>query len=307
MTSLLRRIRAIIRHLLGRATLEREMHAEFTSHIQLRADDLERRGLARDAAERAARIEFGGVEAQKDAARDARGLRWWQELQSNVVFAVRGLGHHPIQSLIVVATLTLGIGICAVVFSVMSALAFRARVDRDAATFTRILVSYRTDTTGPSFPGAAPVRDYLAYARAARSLSSIAGWQPVRLSLSDGAPPTPGSLVTCSFFDVYGPVRPIAGRMLQRDDCDSNTPVAVIGNELWHTTFGADTARSAACCASTGKRFASSASRRRSPVRRPTTNSGCRTRCANRFTSGRTIPNHRTRCGSTSTDGWRAE
>jgi putative ABC transport system permease protein len=242
MTSLLRRIRAIIRHLLGRATLEREMHAEFTSHIQLRADDLERRGLARDAAERAARIEFGGVEAQKDAARDARGLRWWQELQSNVVFAVRGLGHHPIQSLIVVATLTLGIGICAVVFSVMSALAFRARVDRDAATFTRILVSYRTDTTGPSFPGAAPVRDYLAYARAARSLSSIAGWQPVRLSLSDGAPPTPGSLVTCSFFDVYGPVRPIAGRMLQRDDCDSNTPVAVIGNELWHTTFGADTA-----------------------------------------------------------------
>jgi predicted permease len=237
-----RRVRAIIRHLAGRAALERDMHEEFASHIRVRADDLVRRGMTRDAAERAARIEFGGVEAQKEAARDARGLRWWEELRSNVVFAARGLGHHPVQSLIVVVTLTLGIGICAVVFSVMSALAFRARVDRDAATFARILVSYRTDTTGPSVPNAAPVGDYLAYARTIHSLSSIAGWQHVQLSLSDGAKPTPGALVTCGFFTVYGPMRPTAGRMLQRDDCDSHAPVAVIGNELWHTTFGADSA-----------------------------------------------------------------
>jgi hypothetical protein len=143
--------------------------------------------------------------------------------------------------LIVVTTLTLGIGISAVVFSVMNALAFRARVDRDAASFTQILVSYRTDTTGPTFPGAAPLGDYLAYARGIRSLSSIAGWQHVQLALSDGARPTPGALVTCGFFDVYGPVRPIAGRVLQRDDCDSRAPVVVIGNELWRTAFGGDT------------------------------------------------------------------
>ncbi|PYP63365.1 MAG: hypothetical protein DMD26_14745, partial [Gemmatimonadetes bacterium] len=186
----------------------------------------------------AARAEFGGVEAQKETARDARGLRLWGELRANVEFAARGLGHHPIQSLIVVTTLTLGIGISAVVFSVMNALAFRARVDRDAATFTRILVSYRTDTTGPSFPGAAPLGDYLSYARTIRSLSSIAGWQHVQLALSDGARPTPGALVTCGFFEVYGPVRPIAGRMLQRDDCESRAPVAVIGHDLWRTAFG---------------------------------------------------------------------
>jgi len=123
----------------------------------------------------------------------------------------------------------------------MNALAFRARVDRDAATFTRILVSYRTDTTAPSFPGPAPLSDFLAYARNIRSLSSITGWQHVQLALSDGARPTPGALVTCGFFDVYGPVRPIAGRMLQRDDCESRAPVVVIGNELWRSTFGGDT------------------------------------------------------------------
>jgi len=240
MNALLSRARALLRHLFRRATFEREMDEEFRSHIAHRADHFERRGLSREAAERAARIEFGAVEAQKDEARDARGLRAWQEFRANVAFAVRGIAHHPLQSLIVVTTLSLGIGISAVVFAVMNALAFRARVDHDAATFTRIFVSYRTDSTGPSFPGPAPLGDYLAYARGMRSLSSVAGWQHVQLALSDGARPTPGELVTCGFFDVYGPVRPIAGRMLQRSDCDSRAPVVVIGSELWRSTFGSD-------------------------------------------------------------------
>lgn len=242
MRTLISRASAIVRHILGRATLERDMDEEFRSHIQLRADDLERRGASREAAERAARVEFGGVEAQKEAARDARGLRLWEELRANVAFAARGLAHHPVQSVIVVTTLTLGIGISAVVFSVMNALSFRARVDRDPASFTRILLSYRTDTTGPSFPGAVPLADYLVYARQIRSLASITGWQPVRLALSERARPTPGALVTCSFFDVYGPLQPIEGRMLQRSDCESRAPVVVIGNELWRTAFGGDPA-----------------------------------------------------------------
>lgn len=240
MTPLISRARALLGHLFTRAVFEREMDEEYRSHIQHRADDLERRGLTREAADRAARAEFGGVEAQKEAARDVRGLRFLGELRANVAFAARGVGHHPIQSLIVVTTLTLGIGISAVVFSVMNALSFRARVDHDAASFTRILVSYRTDTTPPSFPGPATLADYLVYARTIRALSTVTGWQHLQLALSAGAPPTPGALVTCSFFDVYGPIRPIAGRMLQRDDCDSRAPVVVIGSELWHTAFGAD-------------------------------------------------------------------
>jgi hypothetical protein len=147
--SLIRRARALLRHLLGRTSLEREMDDEFQSHLAHRADDLERSGLSRKAAERAARVEFGALEAHKDAARDARGVRAWDELRANVGFAIRGIAHHPVQSLIVAITLTLGVGISGVVFAVMNALAFRARVDRDAASFVRIFASYRTDTTGP--------------------------------------------------------------------------------------------------------------------------------------------------------------
>jgi putative ABC transport system permease protein len=241
MSNPLTRVRAFARHIIRRRDDEREMDAEFQHHIDLRAEDLERAGLSRHEAERAARVEFGGVESQKEAARDARGVRLWDELRANVAFALRGIVHHPLQSLIIITTLTLGLGISAVVFAVMNALAFRARVDHDATTFTRIFASYRTDTSGPSFPGSVPLRDYLAFAREMRSLSRVAGWQHVQLSLSAGARPTPGALVTCGFFDVYGPVRPIVGRVLQREDCDGRAAVAVIGSDLWHASFGADT------------------------------------------------------------------
>ena len=104
----------------------------------------------------------------------------------------------------------------------------------------RVVASFKTDTTAPTFAGAIPLADYLAYARTMRTLSSVTGWQHVQLSLAAGSRPTPGALVTCGFFDVYGPVRPIVGRMLQRADCDARAPVAVIGSDLWRSTFGAD-------------------------------------------------------------------
>ena len=68
MSSPLTRVRAFARHIIRRRDDEREMDAEFQHHIDLRAEDLERAGLSRHEAERAARVEFGGVESQKEAA-----------------------------------------------------------------------------------------------------------------------------------------------------------------------------------------------------------------------------------------------
>ena len=227
------RLRAILGHLLGRRALERDMDEEFRSHIALRADDLERRGASRASAERAARIEFGSTEWHKDTARAARGLRAWDELGAAVSFAVRGILHRPVQSAVVVLTLTLGIGINAAVFTIVDAIALRPRVDRDPASFVRLLSSYRTDSTGPSFPSASTMADYLAYSRQMKSLAAVAGWQPAKLAMGAGATPTTAELVSCDFFDVFGPVRPLAGRMLQPQDCTAKLPVAVVSSVLW--------------------------------------------------------------------------
>ncbi len=54
-----------------RAQLSSEMDEELRSHIQLRADDLERSGMPRAEAERRARIEFGGHQRYKEESYEA--------------------------------------------------------------------------------------------------------------------------------------------------------------------------------------------------------------------------------------------
>ncbi|HSQ32464.1 MAG TPA: ABC transporter permease [Gemmatimonadaceae bacterium] len=233
MRALLRRLRAIARRVVSRRAFERDMDEEFRSHIVHRADDLEQRGLSRVSAERTARIEFGSTDWHKNEARAARGLRLWDAVVEAVFFAARGILHRPVQSAIVVFTLTLGIGINASVFTILDELALRARVDHDPSSFIRLFSSYRTDSTAPSFPSASTMNDFLAYSRQMKSLASIAGWQRAVVSMGARATPTPAELVSCGFFDVYGPVRPLAGRMLQPQDCAAKLPVAVVSSVVW--------------------------------------------------------------------------
>src|SRR4029079_9971750 len=49
------------------------------------------------------------------------------------------------------------------------------------------------------------------------------------------------NFATCNFFDVYGPKRPVLGRLLQASDCDAAAPVIVLSHTLWQTRFGGDT------------------------------------------------------------------
>ena len=51
-----------------------DIEDELRSHIQLRAEDLERLGLPRPEAERRARIEFGGHARYKEESLDAAGV-----------------------------------------------------------------------------------------------------------------------------------------------------------------------------------------------------------------------------------------
>ena len=111
--------------LFQRSQINAEMEEELGSHIQHRADDLERSGLERAEAERRARIEFGGQERIKEECHEALGSNFIETLMQDVRFGFRMLRKSPSFTAAAVVTLALAIGANAVVFGVMDALILR--------------------------------------------------------------------------------------------------------------------------------------------------------------------------------------
>ena len=118
-------LRFRIATLFQRSQVNAEMEEELRSHIEHRADDLERTGLTRAEAERRARIEFGGHVRYKEESREAAGGVFIESFLRDVRFAVRLLRKSPGFTVVAVVTLAMAIGANAVVFSVLNALILR--------------------------------------------------------------------------------------------------------------------------------------------------------------------------------------
>ena len=83
------------------------------------------RGLDRDDAVRAARIEAGGASQAMDALRDQRGLPWLDDLTRDVGHGLRTLRRAPMFAAVAILTLALGIGANSAIFSIVNGVILR--------------------------------------------------------------------------------------------------------------------------------------------------------------------------------------
>jgi hypothetical protein len=119
---------AIFRRILSlgrRARMEQEIEAELREHMAMCIDDNVAQGMSREAAERDARRRFGSprVARERVSAEDAAlGL---ESLWKDVRGALRVFVKSPGFSLVVVATLALGIGANAAIFELLDAVRLR--------------------------------------------------------------------------------------------------------------------------------------------------------------------------------------
>ncbi len=115
-----------------------DFDAELRSHLDMLVDDNLRRGMAPEAAARAARVTLGGVTQLKEQYRERSGLPWMESLWQDARYAVRILGRNRGFTLLAVLTIAVGIGVNTTVFTVVNAVAFKPLPVRNGDRLVRI-------------------------------------------------------------------------------------------------------------------------------------------------------------------------
>ena len=178
---------------------------------------------------RALRDRRRAVRSDTDAGRSSM-------LRQDIRYALRGLTRQPMFAAFVIATIGLGVGANAAIFSVVNGVLLRPLPYPDADR----VVSF--GHTAPSWLASAP--EFFDYKRDVRSFESLAAYTTTEGNLSTPEEPerVAVAVVSPEFFAVLG-LRPMLGRTFAPgEDVVTPATVLVLSYGLWQRRFAGDSA-----------------------------------------------------------------
>jgi putative ABC transport system permease protein len=239
---MLARLRSLWHGLRRRSSIETEMAEEFRLHVELRARDLERGGLSRHAAQRNARREFGSTERYKEEARAARGLRRidefrfsWLDFKLGIRMLVKYPGLTIVGGLALAFAIFLGAGTFEFVRQVVHPVLPLPEGNR--------IVGVRLWHRAANGVEEQASFDFLRWREQVQSIEDLSAYRTVQrnlLTAAGGSSPVRVAQISASAFRVVR-ITPMHGRpLVETDELPGAPAVAVIGHDIWRTTFASD-------------------------------------------------------------------
>ncbi len=250
-------IRSLLRTLTRRSRFETEMSDEMRFHIESRATDLmNRNGWPRDEALRQARIEFGSREKYKEHGREARGLRFFDELAADLRYAARTLFQNKGWTAVLVLSLALGIGANTLIFGVVNSLLLKtvpvskpdelvrlkwAGPNDMFTSLTDYGFSEEKDASGQQVRTAFSYRIFKELQANNQAMTDLFAASPFGQlnAVVDGQAELVSSLFASgTYYRTLGVGSAIGRTFTPEDDTPQSAPVATISYGYWSRRFG---------------------------------------------------------------------
>ncbi len=215
---------------------ESRLESELLFHVEQRAAELEGSGLSREAARRAAQLEFGGTEAIKEQCRESRGIHFWETLFQDVRYGVRLLRRTPGFTAVALLTLALGIGANTAIFSIVNGVLLNQLPFLDP---DRLVVLHESKVAFAQ--GSISYPNFLDWQKDNGVFSAMALYRFNAMSLigNGRAEQLRGQMVSAGLLSLLG-VTPVVGRdVTAEDDRPGAPPVVLISEGLWKRKFNA--------------------------------------------------------------------
>ena len=236
--NLLANLAARLRSVFRRGREDAETREELRFHLEMETEKNLRAGMDPREARRRAHARLGGVEAVREAVREARGMRPAEDLLRDLGYALRGARRNPGFTLAAVVSLAIPIGFNTTIFTIVDSLLFRPLPVVRPAELVDVYTSFPDgERYSPS-----SYQDYLDLRAGNGVFMDMAAHVPMSTAIRAGGTGrfVLGEAVTGNYFEFLG-VQPVLGRMLApEDDRPGAARVAVISNGLWERAFGRD-------------------------------------------------------------------
>jgi predicted permease len=215
---------------------EQELEEELTFHIEREARKLIDEGMTPAEARERAQARFGSTTLAADRCRDERGTAFIDNTIRDVQYALRAFAKAPLAALTIVVTVALGLGVVAVLFTVLNTLIFRVDQVPDISEMYQVERTQLADGTGSLLTR--PILDAM---RADTHVFTDAYATVPEIVLYVDGRRMAVTLVTGNFFQVVR-VNPVMGRaFMPADDARSGgNAVIVLSHKGWDRHFNRD-------------------------------------------------------------------
>jgi predicted permease len=221
-----------------------EIDEEIQAHLRMDTEARRDPGESAEQARASAIREFGNVALIKDVTRETWGWIWLERFGQDLRYALRQLKRSPIFTLSVVATLSIGLGATAAMFTVIDHVLLRPLPYRDSAQLVEIKESGKKGVAGCC----PPFLDIRQWRERSHSLKEVAFYGANKhTSFLDGKT---GSLrvnspqISTNLFNTLG-VRPAIGRSFEGQSDGAalagEAHTLILSDMVWRAAYGGDT------------------------------------------------------------------